>query len=115
MISDQLTSLEAVLFTILIDPKLNKLASPFEEAQLDNNNLYSAKMARGSRFWRNVPPSTVSPSKPKQPASPEGIPALSNVGPSDAPAPDAPVYTPVPTPASTDELFKQFIKAYLEA
>ena len=68
-------------------------------------------MARGSRPRRNVPPSTVGPSEPDQPVSPEGTPATSGVGSSDAPVPDA----PVPAPAATDELFKQFMKAYLEA
>ena len=78
-------------------------------------------MARSSRSRRNVPPSTVSPSEPEQPASPEeGTPVPSDMGPPDAPAPnapapDAPVPAPGLAPASTDELFKQFMKAYLEA
>ena len=72
-------------------------------------------MARGSRSQRNIPPSTISPSKPEQPASPERTPAPSDLGPPDAPAPETPVHAPVPVPASTDELFKQFIKAYLKA
>ena len=53
----------------------------------------------------------VVPSEPEQPVSPEGTPATSDVGPPDAPAPDA----PIPAPASTNELFEQFMKAYLEA
>ena len=67
-------------------------------------------MSRGSRFGRNIQLSTVVPSEPEQPVSPKGTPAISNVGPPDAPAPDA----PIPTPASTDGLFQQFIKVYLE-
>ena len=68
-------------------------------------------MARSSRSWRNIPPSTIVPSEPEQPVSPEETPATSDVGPPDAPAPDA----PLPAPSSTNELFKQFNKAYLEA
>ena len=94
--------------------KPNGSASPFGEAQLNDNKFRSAEMARGSRSRRNVPPSTVGPSEPEQPVSPEGTPATSGVGPSDAPAPDAPVLAPVPATASTDGLFQQFMKAYLE-
>ena len=77
-------------------------------------------MARGSHFQKNVPPSIISPSKPKQPAIPKGTPAPSDVGPPDTLAPDALVpnalvHTPFPAPASTDELFKQFMKVYLKA
>ena len=78
-------------------------------------------MAQGLRSRKNVPPSTVSPSEPEQPASPEeGTPITNDMEPSDAPAPnvpapDAPVPAPGLAPASTDELFKQFMKAYLEA
>ena len=72
-------------------------------------------MVQGLRSWKNVPPSTVSLSKLEQPASPEGTPALNDVGPPDAPAPDAPVLAPGPAPTSTNELFKQFMKPYLEA
>ena len=66
-------------------------------------------MAQGSRSRRNVPPSTVGPSEPEQPVSPEGTPATSGAGPSDAP-----VLPSVPTTASTNGLFQQFMKAYLE-
>ena len=72
--------------------KLNGSASLFEEAQLNNNKLYSAEMARGSRSQRNVPLSTIGPSKPEQPVSPKK--------------------TPVTT--YTNGLFQQFMKAYLE-
>ena len=68
-------------------------------------------MARGLRSQRNIPPSTVVSSKPEQPVSPKRTPATSDMGPLDAPAPDA----PIPALASTNELFKQFMKAYLEA
>ena len=55
-------------------------------------------MARGSRTLRNVSPSTVSPNKQEQPASPgEGTPAPSDVRPPDAPAPAALVPAPAPT------------------
>ena len=73
-------------------------------------------MAQGSRSWKNVPLSTVSPSKSEQLASPEKkTPVPSDMGPPDAPAPDAPVPAPGLALTSTDELFKQFIKAHLKA
>ena len=78
-------------------------------------------MAQGSCSRRNVPPSTVSTSEPEQPTSPEeGTPVPSVMGPPDAPAPNAPSpNAPVPAPglalASTNELFKQFMKAYPKA
>ena len=116
MISDQLTSLKAAPFTILITSKPNRSASLFGEAQLDNNRLHSAEMAQGSCSRKNVPPSTVSSYEPEQPVSPEETPALSDIWPDEnTPAPDAPVHAPVPAPASTDKLFQQFMKAYLEA
>ena len=71
-------------------------------------------MARGSRSRRNVPPSTVGANELEQPVSPEGTPATSDVGPLNALAPEALVFTPVPATASTNGLFQQFMKAYLE-
>ena len=68
-------------------------------------------MAQSLCSWKNLLPSTVGLNEPDQPVSPEGTPATSGIGPSDAPAPD----TPLPAPISTNELFKQFMKAYLEA
>ena len=57
----------------------------------------------------------ISPSEPKQPASPEEeTPAPSDLGALDGLALDTTVLAPGPAPASTDELFKQFMKAYLE-
>ena len=67
-------------------------------------------MAQGSRSGKNVQPSTVVPSEPEQPVSPEKTPAISDVRLPDALAPDA----PIPAPASTDGLFQQFMKVYLE-
>ena len=62
-------------------------------------------MARGSRTRRNVPPSTVSPSEPEQPASPEeGTLAPSDVGPPDAAAPAAPVSAPASARYTEEDL-----------
>ena len=73
-------------------------------------------MAQSLRSQRNVPPSTIGPSKLEQPESPEEETlAPNNLGLPDAPAPDAPVLALVCALASIDELFKQFIKAYLKA
>ena len=110
VIGDQLTYLEARFYNSNCS-KPNGSASPFGEAQLNDNRLHSTEMARSSRSRRNVPPSTVGPSEPEQPV---GTPATSGVGLPDAPAPEAPVFTPVPATASTDGLFQQFMKAYLE-
>ena len=67
-------------------------------------------MAQGLRSQQNVPPSMVSPSEPEQPANSEKrTPAASDVGPSDAPAPDAPV--PAPAPARyTEENLQRITK-----
>ena len=51
------------------------------------------------------------PSKPDQLVSQEETSVISDVGHSDSPAPDA----QVPALVFTDKLFKQFMKAYLEA
>ena len=62
-------------------------------------------MAQGSRSRRNIPPSTVSPSEPEQPASlEEGTPVPSDVGPPDAPAPAAPVLAPAPARYTEEDL-----------
>ena len=83
----------------------NGSASPFGEAQLNDNKLRSSEMARGSRFQKNVPPSTVSPSETEQSVSPKETPATSGVGPLDASAPNILVFPPVPATTSTDGLF----------
>ena len=56
VIGDQLTSLKACPFIILIAPKFNKLASPFGKAQLDDTKLHSAAVAPGFCSSRNIPP-----------------------------------------------------------
>ena len=71
-------------------------------------------MAWGLRSQRNVSPSTVGPSKLEQPVSLKKTPATNNVGPPDASAPDVPDLIPVLTTTFTNELFQQFIKAYIE-
>ena len=68
-------------------------------------------MAWGSHSQRNIPPSTVVFSELEQPISPEGTPSTSDMGLPDVSAQDAPILAP----PSTNELFKQFMKAYLEA
>ena len=98
MIGDQLTSLEAPFYNSNCY-KPNGSASPFGEAQLNNNRLRSTERAQGSRSRRNIPPSTVGPSETEQPVE---TPATSGVRPRDALAPEAPVFTPVPATASTD-------------
>ena len=91
VIRDQLTSLEALFYNFNCS-KRNGSASPFGEAQLNNNRLCFIKMARGLHFWRNVLQSTIGPSELKQPVSPKKTPATT----------------------FTDGLFQQFMKTYLE-
>lgn len=55
----------------------------------------------------------ISPSKLEQSVSPKKTLTTSNMEPPEALALDALVFTLVPTPTSTNELFQQFIKAYL--
>ena len=62
-------------------------------------------MVQGSRSQRIIPPSTVSPSEPEQPASlKEGTPVSSDVGPPDAPAPAALVLAPAPAQYTKEDL-----------
>ena len=91
--------------------KPNRSASPFGEAQLNDNRLRSTEMTQGLYSQRNVSPSTIGPSKPEHPVE---TPATSGLGPPDTPAPEAPVFTPVPALASTDGPSQQFMKTYLE-
>lgn len=72
-------------------------------------------MAQGSCSQKIVFSSTVNVSKPKQPASPKGTSAPSDLRLPNAPAPDLLVHAPCPALASTHELFEQFMKAYLKA
>lgn len=78
-------------------------------------------MVQDLHSQKNVLQSTVSLSKPKQPASPqERTPLLSDIRSPDVPAPEtpapsAPILALGPALASINKLFKQFIKAYLEA
>ena len=71
-------------------------------------------MARGLRSRRNVALSTVGPSKSKRSISPKEIPATSDIELPDTPTPDALVFAPVSAKTSTNRLFQQFMKAYLE-
>ena len=84
-------------------------------------------MARGARSRRNVPPSSVGPSLPEEPASPPEEPvspgevtlAPSDVGPpdapaSDAPAPDALVPAPAP-PHYSKEDFQLMMKVCIDS
>ena len=66
-------------------------------------------MTRGSRFQKNIPPNMVGPNKPEQPVSPKKTPATSGMG-----HLDAPLLLLVPITVSTNRLFLQFMKAYLE-
>ena len=110
MIGDQLTYLKAPFYNSNFS-KPNGSANPFEKAQLNNNKLRCTEMAQDSRSWRNVLPNTIGPSKPEHPVETS---AKSSVGSPDAPAPKAPVFTPVLATASTNGLFQQFMKTYLE-
>lgn len=62
-----------------------------------------------------MPPNTVSPSKLKQPANlKEKTLTLGNMRLLDSSALNTPIYALASAPASTNKLFKQFMKAYLE-
>ena len=71
-------------------------------------------MAQDLHSQRNVPPSTIGPSKQEQLVSPKETPVTSGMRLLDVPAPKAPVFTSVPATAFTNRLFQKFMKAYLE-